>query len=409
MDLFLKKDILWNGSMARNTVKTERLLAIIAIFTIILAWIIGYWRAGGDVRPYLHEAFPQAGYFQPVGNGYYQAWESQSRETLLGYVTVGSANGYGGPMQVAVAVDLEGQVLGLSVVRQKETPAWMQRVLKSDLFDSLIGKSYADAFELGDDVDGVSGATYTSRAIVEVVQEGSREIVGSQLGLPVPVQDKPRIILGIPEITLILLFAAGYIGHQQHFKYKKQIRWVSMLVGLIVLGFVYNNPLTIAFINKLLMGYFPDWHTSLYWYLLLGGILFVYTVDNKNPYCEWFCPFGAAQECMGAIGGAKVRTLAEYRTTLVWIQRGLAWLAIVVALLFRNPGISSYEVFGTLFSLIGSGFQFILLGIILVAALFLKRPWCSYLCPLRPVTDLIRLVRKWVIETWQKRNLKPVA
>lgn len=57
---------------------------------------------------------------------------------------------------------------------------------------------------------------------------------------------------------------------------------------------------------SVLAGYWPDWHTNLYWYLLVGGILFVTTVDAKNPYCSWLCPFGAFQECMAAVSKAKV-------------------------------------------------------------------------------------------------------
>ena len=173
-----------------------------------------------------------------------------------------------------------------------------------------------------------------------------------------------------------------------------------MLVGMIILGFVYTRPLTLSDISKFLLGFWPQWQTNLYWYLLIGGILFVFTVDNKNPYCEWFCPFGAAQECMGAIGGAKSRSAGSYKNILKWLQRGLAWLAILLALLFRNPGLTSYEIFGTLFDLKGSTMQFALLGIVLITSLCIRRPWCNYLCPLRPVTDLYRAFRKWIIESW---------
>jgi polyferredoxin len=199
------------------------------------------------------------------------------------------------------------------------------------------------------------------------------------------------------------------VGHQRKFRYKKQARWLSMLVGLGVLGFIYTSPLTLAFINKLLLGFWPAWQTHLYWYLLIGGMLFVFTVENKNPYCEWFCPFGAAQECMGVVGGAKARNPQRYRDLFKWSQRGLAWGAIVIALLLRNPGISSYEIFGTLFDLEGSVFLFTLLGIVLVAALFIKRPWCRYLCPLHPVEEIIRLFRGWVREIWRKVRPKTAA
>ena len=169
-------------------------------------------------------------------------------------------------------------------------------------------------------------------------------------------------------------------------------------------GLYYNRPLTISSINQLLLGFFPVWQTNLYWYLLLGGIFFVFTVDNKNPYCEWFCPFGAAQECLGVVGGAKTRSPGRFKLLLTWVTRILAWLAVVVALIFRNPGLTSYEVFGTLFDLTGTTFQFAVLGIILLSSLFIRRPWCTYLCPLRPVTDLYRAFRRRIVELWRKRK-----
>jgi NosR/NirI family nitrous oxide reductase transcriptional regulator len=138
---------------------------------------------------------------------------------------------------------------------------------------------------------------------------------------------------------------------------------------------------------------------------LIGGILLVFTVDNKNPYCEWFCPFGAVQECMGIIGGAKPG-LGNYRNILKWLQRGLAWLAILLAVLFRNPGMTSYEIFGTLFDLKGTPIQFIVLGLVLITSLFIRRPWCAFLCPLRPVTDLYRVFRKWIIDLWIRNKKK---
>ena len=87
----------------------------------------------------------------------------------------------------------------------------------------------------------------------------------------------------------------------------------------------------------------------------------------------------------------------------------MTWAAIVIALLLRNPGLTSYEIFGTLFSLTGSMMQFILLGIVLIAALFIRRPWCAYLCPLGPVTDLYRSFRRWGLELWGNQKRKHAA
>jgi uncharacterized protein with FMN-binding domain len=385
-----------------NSRRFERILAVVAFGIIVVAWVIGSFRAEADLIPYLEQALPEASRFEAVGIGTYTAWDGQAEASLMGYVTTGKANGYGGEMEVAVAVSPEGVILGLVIVDQKETAAFLRRVLGSDLLNSLRGKAYADPFGIGNDVDGVTGATYSCRAIVESVRRATRKVATKELGFSFPPEPKPKVQFGFPEATLVVLFGFGIVGRLRRFKYKKTARWVSMLVGLAVLGFVYNMPLTIVWINRLLLGFWPTWQTNLYWIILIGGILFVTTIDNKNPYCEWFCPFGATQECLGVVGGAKIRVPLRAHMLLRWGQRLLALAAIVIALIFRNPGISSYEVFGAFFRLIGSNFLFALLGSVLVASLFIRRPWCSYLCPLRPVTDLIRLIRNWAKELWIK-------
>lgn len=381
--------------------RTERMLAVLALVLIAIVWVIGSLRAEADLLPAVIGAIPETHHVSRVDDDLYQAWGDEAEQNLLGYVALGKANGYGGEMIVAVGVDQNGNILGVVIADHKETPAWMSRVEHGNLLESLIGKSYSDPFQIGEDVDGITGATYTSKAVATAVLNGSR-LVARYLTLPLKTPPPPRVQFGVPEIVLILLFAVGYVGHQRGFSYKKQVRWGSMLTGLIVLGFIYNSPLTLAYIVKLLLGYFPQWQTNLYWYFLIGGIIFVFSVDNKNPYCEWFCPFGAAQECMAVIGGAKVYRPNHFYLYLQWLQRFLALGAILLGVYYRSPGLASYELFGTLFGLVGSSLQFIALGLVLIVALFIKRPWCNYLCPLRPVVEIIRIFREWVIEIWQK-------
>ena len=378
----------------------ERWLAVLAILLIAITWVVGSKRAAADLMPAILQAIPETDHVTQIDGVLYQAWGDQAEQNSLGYVALGKANGYGGEMIVAVGVDDTGNVLGAVIADNKETPSWIARVENSDLIKSLAGKSYTEPFQIGEDVDGVTGATYSSEAVAEAVLHGSRS-VAEYLGLPLEEQPPPKIQFGIPEITLILLFAIGYIGHQRGFKYKKQVRWASLLVGMVVLGFIYNSPLTLAYIVKLLLGYFPQWQTNLYWYFLIGGIIFVFTVDNKNPYCDWFCPFGAAQECMGVIGGAKARRPKQFYPYLRWLVRFLALGAILLGVYFRSPGLASYELFGTLFALIGTPIQFVALGLVLIVALFIKRPWCSYLCPISPVVEIIRIFREWVNEIWK--------
>ena len=389
-----------------RTKRIERWLAVFATVTLVIAWFVGLYLEGDDTEAALAQAWPEAERFESVSNATYAAYQG---DQLLGYIATGQADGYGGPMQMAVAVDLDGLVQGMAIISNKETPSFVARVTDRGFLDQMMGKSYGDGFVLGEDVKGVTGATYTSRAMAGSILAGSQIVAGEQLGLAMAEPEPIPIQFGIPEITLILLYATAWVAHHRQFKYTKHARWATLITGMVVIGFWYNMPLTISRINSFLLGYWPQWQTGLYWYLLLGGILFVVMVDNKNAYCQWFCPFGAAQECMGAIGGAKYNIPRSYRRTMQWVVRGLAWLAILIACLMRSPGITSYEVFGTLFSFTGSTVLFVLLGIVLVTSLFIKRPWCNYLCPLDPVYDIIALVRAWSLELWDKTRTRLAA
>jgi len=387
--------------------KWDRILAVLALFIIICAWFAGTFRAQADLLPFLKEALPDADHFTLDSGGTYSAWKDHDEEELIGYFSVGSGHGYGGDLHLAVALTLDGSIKGLTVVDHKETAAFFGRVLRRGVLEDLKGKYFSDPFILDQDVDSVTGATYTTRALVDAARKASRRVASKNLGYAVPLEPSLKIRFGIPEAFLAGLFLFGIIGRLRRFKFKKTARWISMLTGLFILGFVFNKPFTLVLVNRMLLGFWPQWQLHLYSYILLTGILLVTTIDNKNPYCEWFCPFGSAQECLAVIGGGKKRPSKNIHTALRWFQRTLALGAIAVALFYRNPSISSYEVFGAFFHLIGTNFHFVLLGIVLVAALFIHRPWCSYLCPLRPVTDFIRLVRNWIRDIGLKMQAFP--
>jgi len=378
--------------------KYDSVLTVLALLTILLAGWIGLRRQSKGQPEYLQQLLPQATRFEETSDQRYKAYQGFE---LIGYATLGRSIGYGGPVQVAVAVDPQGKILNVVVVAEHETREYFDLVQMAGFMDRLVGKSYSDELMVGKDIDGVTSAPLTSRAIANATRLAARQIAENEFGEAVAEEQNPQIQFGLPEISLLALYGIGFVGHRKNFKYTRQARWISMLLGLGILGFLLNMPLSIAVINKFLLGYWPQWQTNLYWYMLLGGVLIVILLDSKNPYCDWFCPFGAAQECLGALGKAKNHTPTRYRTLLTWAPRFLAWLAVILALIYRNPAISSYEVFGTLFAFVGSGFQFVLLSLVLIASLFIRRPWCRYLCPVRPVTELLRQIRQWVMQLWK--------
>lgn len=380
--------------------KLESSLAIAAIVAIMIAWLVGRVMEDADIQSAIKREMPQIARLQELEKATYEVYNAE--DEFLGYLTLESSMGYGGPLQMGVLIDSLGAITELSVISSKETPSYLDKVLESRFLEKLIGRTYSEEYAIGDGIDAFSSATYSSRAIVEASKKGNRYLASEVLGKKVPETVKPSIHFGHLEIILVLLFAIGYIAHKKTFKHQKAARWVTMLLGLFVLGFSSNQPFTLSMINQLLLGYFPPLHSHLYWYLLLGGIFLVLTIDNKNPYCQWFCPFGAAQECMGLIGGAKVRPLGKWKYVFKWTLRSVVLAAIIIALLFRNPGITSYEVFGTLFKLTGSNLQFAILGIVLVTSIFVKRPWCNYICPAGPLFSHFMHIKRLIKEQLKK-------
>jgi NosR/NirI family transcriptional regulator, nitrous oxide reductase regulator len=375
----------------------EKILVVITIFSLVLAFVLGLRLETKNVTSHLKSAFSSADRFE---KGTANSYSAVAEGKLLGYVSISEADGYGGPVKIATGIDRSGKIVGLSVVKQTETPSWYRRILKANFQDLFIGKSVTEPFKLGEDIDAVSGATYTSKAITAAVKMSSQDIAKNELGIKITEPGEKAIAFGVPEIVLLLLISLWGLSRIHQLKNNRFLRWASLLISLFLLGFVYNSPLTLTFINKFLLGYWPEWQNHLYWYILIIFITATFLFSSKNYYCQWICPFGAAQECLNVLGGAKSRIPNRFQDFFRWSQRSLTWSAILLALLYRNPAITSYEIFGNLFALEGSSFQFVLLAIVMIASIFIKKPWCRYLCPIRPVYDILKKNRTWIKEKW---------
>ena len=370
--------------------------------------MIGYFTNGTNVLPLVPDVLQGANRIE-VQNKIYVGYSSDGK--IVGYAAVGQGQGYGGPMQMLVGVDPNGNITGVKIITQRETPGFFRLILQNNLIDKFIGLKATAPLAIGQDVDAVSGATLSSDGVAAAIRDAAGLIANAPGGLnsPRPAENQ-SIKFGFPEIALIGLYAAGYFGHKLNNPALEETdplgnidRWNDRD------WFVYTAPFTISQVITLLSGYWPDWHNNLYWYMLLGGILFVATVDAKNPYCSWFCPFGAVQECLATLTKAKPYKPREWKDFFKWLQRGLTFVAILLGLIFRTPGIAGYEPFATLFDLRGTTIQWIFLAIVLLASLVIFRPFCNYLCPLDPIFDFIRESRRLVREvwqSWQKRLLK---
>ncbi|MGD1839423.1 MAG: FMN-binding protein [Thermonemataceae bacterium] len=371
-------------------------LAWLTLTLLIVCGVIGFKRTRVDLSQFKKALWPPTVKMEALG--YESTQVKDATGTLVGYTTTGTFNGFGGPLKVAVAVDTAGTIQNLAVVEHRETPSWYNRVIESNFLEGLRGKNYKDPLRLGQDVDAISGATYTTNALTEATKEATLKAAKEWIGKDITPYVTPRKIkIGLPEISLVALLLIATIGvYKIPKQHQNTMKWVLWILGAAFIGFTFNHPLTLVDVNKLLMGYWPDVYNQLYWYLLIFGIVLIFLTTGKNTYCKYVCPFGAVQECVGAVGGAKTMVSRKYNRLFNWTRRIVVLLAIMLALEYRNPGMSSYEVYGTIFNLLGSNFELFFLSLVLVFALFIKRPWCNYLCPIPVIEHYARFVYKQV-------------
>ncbi|MET1080884.1 MAG: RnfABCDGE type electron transport complex subunit G [Pseudomonas sp.] len=118
--------------------------------------------------------------YQPPRPAFVARLHGQPTAVLL---QVNAVQGYGGPIQLLVAITPDGRLLGVSVLAHQETTALGGRIepQRSDWLRGFSGRSLRSPDEAGwalkadhGSFDQISGATLTSRAVVAAVHRALR-------------------------------------------------------------------------------------------------------------------------------------------------------------------------------------------------------------------------------------------
>ena len=80
--------------------------------------------------------------------------------------------GYAGTTPLEIHVK-DGKIEKIVALPNSETPGFFQRVLDSPIFSSLTDKTIEEASEV--QLDAVSGATWSSKAVIENIRLGLKE------------------------------------------------------------------------------------------------------------------------------------------------------------------------------------------------------------------------------------------
>jgi NosR/NirI family transcriptional regulator, nitrous oxide reductase regulator len=370
--------------------------SLAAVVILIAAWVYGFFSSKSPVAPLVPNVLPEASVVKAEGE-LFVGYDAAGK--VVGYAAAADATGYGGPIYLLVGVDPAGEIQGIQIIEHRENPGFFVLLKDRAFFQQFLGKTTDQPLILGQNIDGVTGASVSSGAVTLAIQRSIQKIQGGTARAAIPLK------FGLPEIALLALAAVSITQLRiRNVRWRKILKWVSLVSAMVVLGFVLNKSLTLANIASLLVGYWPTWQDHLYWYILVVGMLGYTLIAGRNIYCSMICPFGAVQECLGTLGASKPFLPVKPYKRLKWVPRWLAVLALALGLAFRQPGVISYEPFGTLFSFAAGFFPWMLLVFVLFGSMIILRPFCYYLCPVGAVMNFLLLVNNQVKKLWKNKR-----
>lgn len=288
--------------------------------------------------------------------------------------------GYKGPVPVAVTLS-GGKVMKVEAMPNNETPGFFKKVTDSGLLESWNGKTPREALKLH--VDAVSGATYSSKALIANVTAALESVAAAEeeTAMAGDAADdsgsKPSpswqwlaalIVVSIGIVLPLVL-------------HNKWYRRVQLVLNVAVLGFLTGSFLSYSLIINILSQGIADWILAFVALLMLAAAFVMPLFGRTNHYCMWICPLGSAQELMGKVVNHKPHLGAKTVKILTRL-RDILWYTLMVAMWFGAWfDWMDYEVFACFRFWEASAAVIATGAVILVISIVVDRPFCRFVCP----------------------------
>ena len=286
--------------------------------------------------------------------------------------------GFAGPTPLYIYMDTEGRVVRSAAGENAETPdffasAWEGTTPKWEGKDAETGAKLK--------VDAVSGATYSSRAIVRNMQQTLAAYAASQAND----LREPAIGWGRTAAVAAVLLLGGVAAWR--LRGRKWVRLGVLALNVGVLGFWCGQFLSLS----LLRGWVANGLDPVVYLptlLMLAVAVVLPFFGRKRHYCTWVCPYGSAQELAARLPLPKIPcSPAVYR----WMQRvRMGVLCLLLLLLWSDLGLFllDYEPFSAFLVQTAPTAVLVLAGAFLAASLFVPQLWCHACCPMGALLDL---------------------
>lgn len=124
-----------------------------------------------EINRALAEIIPEADRFEKREN-FYSAYKGPTGEAVeVGRVYSVNPSGYSGKIEMMVGVNKGAAVEGVKIIKILETPGLGLNADSPKFLNQFKGKSLNDPIEPKKDIDAITGATITSKAIAKGVKE----------------------------------------------------------------------------------------------------------------------------------------------------------------------------------------------------------------------------------------------
>ena len=172
------------------------------------------------------------------------------------------------------------------------------------------------------------------------------------------------------------LFAVTYFAIKKHSR--KGIIWMSVF-SLAYFGFFRHGCICpVGSIQNVSLALFNEGYTIPLTVLLFFIIPLIFALAYGRVFCAGVCPLGAIQELTGFRTVNLPKPIEAILVTLPFIYLGLA---ILFASTNSEFFICRFDPFVGIFRLNARYTMIIFGALLLLAGIFLNRPYCRYLCP----------------------------
>lgn len=291
--------------------------------------------------------------------------------------------GYGGPVPLKIHIDKDGKLTAIEAEPNAESPSFFDRA--KELFSRWQGKTIDEA--MAEDVDAVSGATFSSKAIIRNVQRGlayakQRGLADGGKGAQKESAER-TVATGWTLGSIVALIAVLLGAVVPLFTNNRRLHLVQLVVNVVVLGLWTGTFVSYTLFLRLFAGGVSlSAIGTLAAPLLMLIVALLYPLAGRSGhYCAHVCPFGSAQELAGKLSRRKLRITPRVLRVLTAL-RNLLW-GVLMALLLTGTCSAwiDYELFTAFIYSSASVWVIVLAVLFLVLSVWVPRPYCRFVCP----------------------------